>query len=159
MSSYPTYTHNETTNPVGIIKEMVGGIPHSHILETKVNIIDDEINLTNDKDLVTHANLTMKKELQFMDIVEDEKEQDISFVPRKVINHKISREPHREIHKSKDKNGKDVFKVKIVQEQHLRVKVSWKNGTSSWVAADALKEQNPFIFLPYVKQRKLFTCP
>ena len=126
---------------------MVGGIPHSHILETKVNIIDDEINLTNDTDLVTHANLTMKKELQFMDIVEDEKEQDISFVPRRIIDHKISREPRREIHKSKDKNGKDVFKVKIVQEQHLRVQVLWKNGTNSWVVADALKKAKSFHIL------------
>ena len=49
--------------------------------------------------------------------------------------------------------------VKVVQKQHLRVHVLWKNGETSWVAADALKEQNPFVFLPYVKERNLFNHP
>ena len=49
---------------------MIEGITQSYILENKVNIIDDEINLINLTNLVTQANLTMKKELQFLDIDE-----------------------------------------------------------------------------------------
>ena len=66
---------------------------------------------------------------------------------------------HCEIHKSKDKDGKEVTKMKVVKEPHLRVQVEWKNREISWVAADAMKEQNPFVFLPYVMKRKLSDHP
>ena len=42
---------------------------------------------------------------------------------------------------------------------HLQVQVEWKNGEISWVAADAMREQNPFVFLPYVMKRKLSDHP
>ena len=37
----------------------------------------------------------------------------------------------------------------------MRLQILWKNGESSWCEADAMKEQNPFIFLPYVLKRNL----
>ena len=55
----------------------------THVLETKFGIIDE---LGEDKNptifpLLTHENLAMKKEFQFMDIINDEEDEDISFVP------------------------------------------------------------------------------
>ena len=88
--SFPACIHNAVINQVGNTSELIGGIPHSHILETDINIIDDDTNMRH-PDLLTHSNLTMKKELQFMDIVNDEEEKDTSFVPRKIIDHRISR--------------------------------------------------------------------
>ena len=49
--------------------------------------------------------------------------------------------------------------MKVIKEPHLWVQVKWKNGEISWVAADAMKEQNPFVFLPYVMKRKLSNHP
>ena len=57
-------------------------IPYSHILETKVNIVEDGVDMSAGNGLLSHANLAMKKELQFMDIIDDEKDKDESFVPR-----------------------------------------------------------------------------
>ena len=58
-----------------------------------------------------------------MDIVNDEEEKDTSFVPRKIIDHRISRQPRREVHKLM--NGETL--VQVVQKTHLRVNVLWKN--------------------------------
>ena len=88
--SFSACISNTVINQVGNTSEFRGGIPHSHILETDINIIDDDTNMRY-PDLLTHSNLTMKKELQFMDIVNDEEEKDTSFVPRKIIDHRISR--------------------------------------------------------------------
>ena len=64
-------------------------------------------------DLLTHDNLVMKRELQFMDIVNDEKDEDYSFVPKKIINHQISRQPCCQIHRYIDEHGKEVTKIVI----------------------------------------------
>ena len=37
--------------------------------------------------------------------------------------------------------------------RHLRTKVLWNDGTISWCVADALRLQNPFIYIPYIYQR------
>ena len=73
----------------------------------------------------------MKRELQFMDIVDDEEEEDLSFVPNAILDHRVMKTPQCEIHKSKDKDGKDVTKIKVVREPHLWVQVEWKNGETS----------------------------
>ena len=36
-----------------------------------------------------------------------------------------------------------------------RVQVIWKDKSISWCAADALRLQNPFLFIPYVVKNKL----
>ena len=46
--------------------------------------------------------------------------------------------------------------LKLERNEHLRMKVLWKDGSISWIAGDALQLHNPFIFIPYVIKRKLF---
>ena len=43
------------------------------------------------------------------------------------------------------------------RNEHLRLKVLWKDGSISWIAGDALQLHNPYVFMPYVIKRKLFT--
>ena len=62
FKSFPVCINNTVINQVGNTSEFIGGIPHSHILETNINIVDDDI-IMRYPDLLTHANLTMKKEL------------------------------------------------------------------------------------------------
>ena len=38
-------------------------------------------------------------------------------------------------------------------KRHLRTKVLWKDGTISWCAADALRLQNPYVYIPYIYER------
>ena len=44
--------------------------------------------------------------------------------------------------------------LKIERKEYLRIQILWKDNTSSWCAADALRHQNPFIFIPYVIKNK-----
>ena len=37
----------------------------------------------------------------------------------------------------------------------MRTMVQWENGEVGWVAAEALAEQNPWIFVAYVQDNKL----
>ena len=87
--------------------------------------------------------------LKLQNIVEDENDPDWSFVPKAILFHKKIVVPkHVEI--GIDKEGKQILSVK--RNSNLRVKVLWKDGTISWVAGDALRLQNPFLFIPYVKK-------
>ena len=70
-----------------------------------------------------------------MDIVDDEEDEDISFVPNAILNHRIMKTPRCEIHKSKDEDGKEVTNMKVIRDPHLRVQVKWKNEEISWVDA------------------------
>ena len=56
-----------------------------------------------------------------------------------------------------DKEGKQILSV--MKNAHLRVKVLWKDGTISWVAGDAMRLQNPFLFIPYMIKYKLGKHP
>ena len=94
-----------------------------------------------------------------MDVINDENDEDASFVPKQILDHRISRQPRREIHESEDDNGKKTTSIKIITTPHLRIQVEWKGGNVSWCAADAMIEQNPFIFQPYIQKRKLFNHP
>ena len=66
-----------------------------------------------------------------MDIINDEEDKDISFVPNAILDHKVMKTPRREIHKSKDKNGEEVTHIKVIREPHLHIQVEWKNGEIS----------------------------
>ena len=94
-----------------------------------------------------------------MDVINDENDEDISFVPKSILDHRIERKPCCEIYESKDKDGTVKTHVKIIREPHLQIQVEWKNGDISWCAADAMQEQKPFIFIPYIHKRKLFNHP
>ena len=45
-----------------------------------------------------------------------------------ILDHKVMKTPHHEIHKSKEKNGKESTYIKVLREPHLRIQVEWKNG-------------------------------
>ena len=51
-------------------------------------------------------------------------------------------------------NGKEI-ELGIEREAHIRIQVLWKDKTVSWCAADAMRHQNPYIFIPYILNRKL----
>ena len=48
---------------------------------------------------------------------------------------------------------------KVSIERHIQVKIIWRNGEVSWVAADALKEQNPWVLVNYAMNNKLTNHP
>ena len=93
-------------------------------------------------------------QLQYFDTLEDNADEDWSFVPTGVIAHQLSVVPRRKII-----HGDNGANVQISKDHHIRVKTCWKNGETSWVSADALKEQNPWILAKYVMQRKLLKHP
>ena len=92
-SSFNTMINNHTIKLVGITNEIPGPVPDAHVLETKLGMIDEFGLAKNSSNcsLLIHANLSMKRELQFMDIVNDEKDEDISFVPNVILNGMIWR--------------------------------------------------------------------
>ena len=71
----------------------MGPLPDAHVFETKLGVIDDFGKDKNPSDcpLLTHANLVIKKELQFMDIINDEEDEDISFLPNAILDHRTMR--------------------------------------------------------------------
>ena len=86
-----------------------------------------------------------------MDIIKDDNDEDWSFVPTHIIAHAKRIIPRQVI--KKNQNNETIFEVE--REEHLRVQVIWKDKSISWCAADALRLQNPFLFIPYVIKNKL----
>ena len=74
-TSCPTVILNNNVQHIGDCQEICGPITASHVLETKVTNIETEIMNTENSDkcpLLNHANLAMKQDLQFMDVINDE---------------------------------------------------------------------------------------
>lgn len=84
--------------------------------------------------------------------MEDDKDNDWSFVPKHILSH-AKRIIPRKVIKFKTYNK---IVLKFERKEHLRIQVLWKDNTISWCAVDALRHQNPFIFIPYVIKNKLF---
>ena len=55
---------------------------------------------------------------------------------------------------TKQVNGKEI-ELGIERKVHMRIQVLWKDKTVSWRAADAMRHQNPYIFIPYVLNKQL----
>ena len=93
-TSFPTVILNNNVQHIGDCQEICGPITASHVLETKVTNIETEIVNTENSDkcpLLNHANLAMKRDLQFMDVINDENDEDWSFVPQDIVNHTVSK--------------------------------------------------------------------
>ena len=73
--------------------------------------------------------------MQFIEALQDDEDEDWSFVPEKIITHQIRKTP-RWIHKINE-NEKTILVSSV--KRHLRTRVLWKDGTISWCAADALR--------------------
>ena len=114
-----------------------------HILETEITA-GDSITTLN------HEAFVRKMQLQYFDTLEDNEDEDWSFIPTGVLAHNLSVVPRRTI--VHDKDGTNIH---ITKDRHIRVKTCWRNGEVSWVSADALKEQNPWIIAKYAAQQGL----
>ena len=79
----------------------------------------------------------------------------MTFIPEAILDHRVSKKPRKQITVVTRPDGTTQHQVKVKRIAHVRVKVLWKNGEVTWVQADAMRKQNPFIFLPYVLARKL----
>ena len=121
-------------------------ISADHVLET------DVYNGSPDQTL-NHQAFINKMQLQYFDAKEDNQSNDWSYLPTAVLAHKISNKQQKIV---KDANS---TKIKIVKDRHVRVQTCWKNGEVSWVAADALKEQNPWVIIQYATRNKLQKHP
>ena len=89
-----------------------------------------------------------------MDKVADDMEDDWNFKPVGILKHKLSVVPRRKITYNKGNPN-----IQIIQDRHVRIKVAWRNGEISWINLDSVREQDPWIVLNYVKQRKLENHP
>ena len=118
-----------------------------HVLETDLTAKDSITTLN-------HEAFVRKMQTQHFDTLEDNADEDWSFVPTGVMAHHLSVVPRRLI-----TNDEDGAKIKIIKDRHLRVKTCWKNGEISWVSADALKEQNPWILAKYAMQKNITHHP
>ena len=92
-----------------------------------------------------------------MDVVEDNMDNNTSFVAESILDHRIIKKPWRSITTEIDEHGKETTKVRIDLKSHIHIQVAWKNDKVTWFAANSMKEQNPFVFLPYVLKRNLST--
>ena len=93
-----------------------------------------------------------RKFLEIQNVIEDENDDDWSFVPKAILDHSKRVIPRHVIKMYKNNN----IDLQLERNEHLRMKVLWKDGSISWIAGDALQLHNPFIFIPYVIKRKLF---
>ena len=118
----------------------------AHILETVVESIGN----------LSYEAFVRKMQLQYLDTLEDMADEDWSHIPISVLSHQVSFTPRKQIIQS-DKYESPV--VKLTKDRHIRVKTVWKSGETSWVAANALREQNPFVLVNYVKLNKLESHP
>ena len=115
-----------------------------HILETNVNPSSHEIALSQ-------AQLARKMELQYFDSLEDNNDDSWDFIPTGVVAHRISLTPRHTLDHDRS--------FHLTKTRHVRVKTVWRNGEVSWVAADALKEQNPWILVNCTMNDKLTGYP
>jgi len=116
-----------------------------HILETTLD--------TQDQDLSQEA-FIRKMQLQYFDAVEDSNSEDWSFVPIGVVSHKLSSTPRRKVEIKDNKP-----QITVTKERHVRVKTCWRNGETSWVAMNTIKEQNPWVLVHYARKQNLTKHP
>ena len=85
-----------------------------------------------------------RKHNELRDIIEDEDDEDWSFVPKSILDHK---KVVRSRHVIKMHQNGDKLKLDLIRNSHIRVKVLWKDGSISWCAGDALQLQKSiFVF-------------
>lgn len=121
-------------------------IKHNHdpilnAIEIDIGMPSTSLQMKETKDYI--------QKLQFIEVLKDDEDEDWSFVPEKIIMHQLRKTPHW-IHK-KDEDGKTILVT--TTKRYLRTKVLWKDGTISWCAADALRLQNPYVYIPYIHMR------
>ena len=130
-------SQNQLWNDDGIIRL------NPHILEFKIE--------SPHKSLQNEANKKNRKQLELLDTLNDDDDEDWSFIPQEIIAHRVRNIPRKIRRTTKD--GKTILEVERIS--HMRTRVIWKDDNVLWCAKDALKKQNPFIFVPYIMKNNL----
>ena len=130
-------------------------VPNNAILSTDPNHVLETI-----FDPITPSNENLQAHLmslQLQDTIQDIQDPDWSFVPCVVIDHKISNEPRcKVVHTaSVDPSQEPEPVLSLDDKPHLRLKVLWMNGEISWVSADPLQLQNPWVIAQYANNNGL----
>src|SRR5210317_1940373 len=114
-----------------------------HILETDLYCQDEEkwtpAVVSNIKATIDH------------DLLEGAK--DLSFEPSSVLDHRVTKVLVRKM----EPNAKPT--IKLMKSKQVRVKVLWKTGEISWVNANALRLQNPYLLVAYADDNGLSQHP
>ena len=126
-----------------------------HIISENENdineiILENKIQSPN-QSLQSKSIMKIRRQLEIMDMLEDDNDEDWNFVPKKILSHAkriIPRQVTKEVN-----NGN--VKLIIERKIHMRLQILWKDKTVSWCVADAMRHQNPFIFISYVIKNKL----
>ena len=82
----------------------------------------------------------------------DDNDDDWTFIPQDVIDHRIRKIPRKIRRNTKD--GKTILQIE--KEYHMRTKVIWKDENVSWCAEDALRQQK-FIHIHTIYHKKQST--
>ena len=134
-----------TFQPLGDLHDVEKPELDSHELETMIPTCP----------LQHRAHMAKMQDLQMNDLINEENSEDMTFIPEAILDHRVSKKPRKQITVVTRPDGTTQHQVKVKRIAHVRVKVLWKNGEVTWVQADAMRKQNPFIFLPYVLAKKL----
>ena len=117
-----------------------------HILETA---------LDSQEEALSNQAFIRKIQLQYFDAQKDNEDDSWDFVPTGVLAHRISTTPRR----TKITAEGQTPTYSVTTSRHLRVLACWKNGETSWVSADSLKEQNPWVLVNYAVKRGITKHP
>src|SRR5210317_2627422 len=107
-----------------------------HILETDL--------YHQDEDKWTPAVISNIKVAIDHDLFEGAK--DLSFKPSSVLDHRVTKVLVRKM----EPNPKPT--IKLIKSRQVRVKVLWKNREISWINANALRLQNPYLSLLLIQR-------
>ena len=116
-----------------------------HTIETSIEPTPNDL---------CHEAFIRKMQLQYFDVIEDSKDEDWAYIPTGVISHKISVVPRQKI-----VHNNDTKEIVVTKDRHVRVHTCWRNGETSWVSADVLKEQNPWTIVNYGLRKGLTNHP
>ena len=105
-----------------------------HILEFKIE--------SPHKSLQNEANKKIIKQLELLDTLNDDDDEDWSFIPQEIIDHRVKNIP-RKIRKT-TKDGETILEVERIS--HMRTRVIWKDGNVSWCAEDTLGGDHLYLY-------------
>ncbi len=119
------------------------------------NVIEGTVN--PDVHTLNSSLQELKMKVQHMDILNDKDDKDIFFNAESILDHRIAFTPRKKWIPNPNNTSQ---KLPVIHRtRHVRIKVKWENGEVGWISADSLAEQNPWLFVSYVRKRKLHNHP
>ena len=138
IKSFANTINTGTFQPLGDLHDVEKPELDSHELETMIPTCP----------LQHRAHMAKMQDLQMNDLINEDDVEDMTFIPEAILDHRVSKKPRKQITVVTRPDGTTQHQVKVKRIAHVCVKVLWKNGEVTWVQADAMRKQNPFIFLP-----------